>query len=75
MATKTKASFISPMLLLKTERLPEGESWLYELKIDGYRSIAFKTGGTVHAVHAMIKTFQVHTLAFLKHYPSSLTKR
>jgi len=28
--------------------LPEGENWLYELKIDGYRSVAFKTGGTVH---------------------------
>jgi ATP-dependent DNA ligase len=36
------------MLLLKTERLPAGENWLYELKIDGYRSIAFKTGGKVH---------------------------
>ena len=35
------------MLLLKTERLPAGENWLYELKIDGYRSIAFKTGGKV----------------------------
>lgn len=47
-ANKTKASFISPMLLLKTEQLPEGENWLYELKVDGYRSIAFKTGGKVH---------------------------
>jgi len=36
------------MLLLKSEKLPEGENWLYELKIDGYRSVAFKTGGTVH---------------------------
>jgi DNA ligase D-like protein (predicted ligase) len=47
-ANKTKASFISPMLLLRTEKLPEGENWLYELKVDGYRSIAFKTGGRVH---------------------------
>src|SRR4029079_687483 len=36
------------MLLLKTERLPAGENWLYELKIDGYRSIGLKTGGKVH---------------------------
>jgi ATP-dependent DNA ligase len=36
------------MLLLKTEKLPQGENWLYELKVDGYRSIAFKTGGKVH---------------------------
>ena len=43
-----KASFISPMLLLSTNKLPEGENWLYELKVDGYRSIAFKTGGRIY---------------------------
>jgi hypothetical protein len=26
-----KARFIDPMLLLRTERLPEGSDWLYEL--------------------------------------------
>jgi hypothetical protein len=31
MADKTKASFISPMLLVRTEKLPEGDNWLYEL--------------------------------------------
>jgi len=36
------------MLLLKSEKLPQGEHWLYELKIDGYRSIAFKSGAAVH---------------------------
>jgi ATP-dependent DNA ligase len=35
------------MLLLRTERLPEGAGWLYELKLDGYRAVAFKTGGKV----------------------------
>jgi bifunctional non-homologous end joining protein LigD len=43
-----KARFISPMLLLKTERLPESADVLYELKLDGYRAIAFKTGRKVH---------------------------
>jgi DNA ligase D-like protein (predicted ligase) len=66
MATKTKASFISPMLLLKTERLPEGESWLYELKIDGYRSIAFKTGGTVHVRSRNDKDFSSTYTGILK---------
>ena len=37
--------FIRPMLLLKTDRLPEGAGWLYELKLDGYRAIAFKRNG------------------------------
>ncbi len=32
------------MLLLATSSLPEGTEWLYELKLDGYRAIAFKTG-------------------------------
>ena len=43
-----KARFIDPMLLLKTEKLPEGPDLLYEIKLDGYRSIVFKTGGKVY---------------------------
>jgi bifunctional non-homologous end joining protein LigD len=35
------------MLLLRTERLPEGPNWLYELKLDGYRAGA-KAEGRVH---------------------------
>jgi ATP-dependent DNA ligase len=46
--SKTKAAFIEPMLLLRTERLPEGSKWVYELKLDGYRALAIKTGGKVH---------------------------
>ncbi len=48
MPAKVKARFIHPMLLLKTEKLPEGPDFLYEIKLDGYRAIAFKTGGRVH---------------------------
>ena len=43
-----KAKFIEPMLLLRTPRLPEGKDWTYEIKWDGYRAIAFKTGGKIH---------------------------
>lgn len=43
-----KARFIEPMLLLRTEKLPEGPGWLIELKLDGYRALAIKTGGKVH---------------------------
>ena len=46
------ARFIEPMLLLRTDTLPDSDRWLYELKLDGYRAIAFKRGGrwrgTVH---------------------------
>jgi DNA ligase D-like protein (predicted ligase) len=44
---RATAGFIEPMLLLRTDSLPSGEQWLYELKLDGYRAIAFKGGGTV----------------------------
>lgn len=42
-----KAEFIEPMLLLRKEKLPEGSAWLYEIKLDGYRAIAFKSAGKV----------------------------
>ena len=44
---KTKATFIEPMLLLRTEKLPQGADWLYEIKLDGYRALAVKSGGKV----------------------------
>jgi len=37
------------MLLLKSEALPDDPArWLYELKLDGYRAIAFKSDGRLH---------------------------
>jgi bifunctional non-homologous end joining protein LigD len=43
-----KARFIEPMLLLKTDALPEDAArWEYQLKLDGYRALAFKTGGAL----------------------------
>ena len=35
------------MLLLRTDTLPSGDQWLYELKLDGYRAVAFKRNGVV----------------------------
>jgi len=36
------------MLLLRTDKLPESNEWLYELKHDGYRGIAYKTSGKLY---------------------------
>ena len=36
------------MLLLRTDSLPSGNQWLYELKLDGYRAIAFRRDGRPH---------------------------
>jgi len=54
---KTKPGFIQPMLLLRTERLPEGPNWLYELKLDGYRAIGIKSAGSVHLRSRNNKSF------------------
>ena len=45
-------SFIEPMKALPVEKLPEGD-WLYEIKHDGYRALAFKDGKNVRLVHAI----------------------
>src|SRR5918996_1682808 len=41
----SSARFIEPMLLLRTDSLPDSAQWLYEPKLDGYRAIAFKRDG------------------------------
>jgi hypothetical protein len=33
------------MECLPVEDIPEGDAWTYELKLDGYRMIAVKSGG------------------------------
>ena len=38
--------FIEPMMALRVRELPVGD-WLYELKFDGYRALAFKSGAEV----------------------------
>src|SRR5690349_19860327 len=47
-ASQERARFIDPMLLLPTDKLPEGDKWRYEIKLDGFRAIAFKSGGKLH---------------------------
>ena len=36
------------MLLLQTDALPDDPRWAYQLKLDGYRAVAFKTASTIH---------------------------
>ena len=55
-ATATSFSFIEPMKALSVQRLPEGD-WLYEIKHDGYRALAFKDGKDVRLVSRNRKAF------------------
>ena len=36
------------MVLLKADKSPEGNEWMYQLKHDGYRGIAYKAGGKLY---------------------------
>ena len=47
------------MLLLRADALPEGPRWEYQLKLDGYRAVAFKTRGVVHLRSRNDKDFAV----------------
>lgn len=51
------------MLLLRTDTLPDSKRGLYELKLDGYRAIAFKRNGTVYlrSVGAFATLFSFRT--------------
>jgi ATP-dependent DNA ligase len=49
MPARVRATFSEPMLLLRTEALPDDASrWVYQLKLDGYRAVAFNAGSRVH---------------------------
>jgi ATP-dependent DNA ligase len=41
------AHFIEPMECLPVDKIPEGDLWTYELKLDGYRLVAVKAAGKV----------------------------
>jgi bifunctional non-homologous end joining protein LigD len=65
-AIPTKAHFIDPMLLRRTDKLPDGAHWQYEVKLDGYRAIAFKSRGTVHLCSRNGKDFNRRYPAIVK---------
>jgi len=44
---KARLDFIKPMLAKSADRLPSGVGWLYELKLDGYRTLVMKKRGVV----------------------------
>jgi len=58
---RSSFSFIEPMKALPVENLPEGD-WLYEIKFDGYRALAFKDGKDVRLISRNKKAFDYSQL-------------
>src|ERR1700693_3060136 len=41
---RKEASTTEPMECLSVSKLPEGNQWIWEVKLDGYRALAVKSG-------------------------------
>src|SRR6266403_2614392 len=41
---RIEASFIEPMECLSVSKLPGGDHWIWEVKLDGYRALAVRSG-------------------------------
>jgi len=50
------AGFIAPCLPTKTDKLPSGGQWLHEIKHDGFRIIARKTGTLIVETLARLRS-------------------
>jgi bifunctional non-homologous end joining protein LigD len=46
----TRPAFVTPMTARLVQTLPEGDAWLYELKLDGYRALLIKDGQRVRII-------------------------
>ena len=62
------------MECLYTDRLPEGPEWIYEVKLDGYRAQAVRTGATVQLLSRNGKNLGLRFAALLPSLLRALPK-
>jgi ATP-dependent DNA ligase len=52
-----EADFIEPMDCAPVARLPDGSRWVFEIKLDGYRAVAVKSGNEINLYSRRRKSF------------------
>jgi DNA ligase D-like protein (predicted ligase) len=71
-SSKAQPQFVEPMYALTVRKLPEGNDWLYEIKLDGYRCLARRdsAGVTLWSRRGNLFTHQFREIAdACKHFP------
>jgi len=66
---------VAPMLAKLANEIPEGDTWLYEPKWDGFRAMVFKDGDTIHTQSRDLKPLDRYFPELAGPFKESLPER